>query len=476
MKKHISLLLASIMILSVLFSLSSCDLINKLLHGDDPQPVTYDKEPTINGILLSGYTIVYDNSGLDYNERAAEYIRDRAAARFNINLEIIDDDESKRENEIVVGETSREISTELNAECEGLEFAILASNGSIALEGDYFIIAAAAYFFMESYTSGSGYVASVPEEISIHQPIVKEAKNFIMLIGDGMGVYQTQLFDYMENSYDFSDGESIFYGYMLPSLGYCRTESLSGITDSAAGGTALSCGYKTINEYIGIDKDKNVLKSLTELASEMGKTGAVMSTETSTGATPSTFSVHVENRDNKSDIILAQFEATTKYGMIIDCGFDYYNKRYMKVIENHIEDTLGKISENENGFFLMYEEAHIDKHSHNNDMEKTFQALIRFNQAIARFMEFAFYNPDTFILITADHETGMLLPDENGVLKYGLDDHTAADVPIFAYGYGAELFNEITVENIQIAHTVAALMGDESFGDQSVYQSLTKAK
>jgi alkaline phosphatase len=45
---------------------------------------------------------------------------------------------------------------------------------------------------------------------------------------------------------------------------------------------------------------------------------------------------------------------------------------------------------------------------------------------------------------------------------------------IFAYGYGAEIFNGQNVENIQIAHTIAALMGEESFGDQSTYQSLTK--
>jgi alkaline phosphatase len=297
---------------------------------------------------------------------------------------------------------------------------------------------------MESYTSGSGYVASVPEEISIHQPIVKEAKNFIMLIGDGMGVYQTQLFDYMENSYDFSDGENIFYGYMLPYLGYSRTESLSGVTDSAAGGTALSCGYKTINEYVGIDKDKNVLKSLTELAFEMGKAGAVMSTENSTGATPSTFSVHVENRDDKSDIILAQFEATTKYGTVIDCGFDYYTKRYMKVIEDHIETTLDTVSANENGFFLMVEGSQIDTRAHENNIWAEVGEMRYFDNAIAVALNFVCNNPDTVLVITADHETGGLeLPqnltkDNVSECTYQDTGHTAANVPVFAIGYGTE--------------------------------------
>jgi alkaline phosphatase len=102
------------------------------------------------------------------------------------------------------------------------------------------------------------------------------------------------------------------------------------------------------------------------------------------------------------------------------------------------------------------------------------EAIVRFNQAIALFMEFAFYNPDTLVLITADHETGDLYPEEDGTLAYHYEDHTSADVYIFAYGYGAEIFNGVNIENIQIAHTFAAMMGDENFGDQSVYQSITK--
>jgi alkaline phosphatase len=363
----------------------------------------------------------------------------------------------------------------LDSETEGLQFSILANEGSIALEGNYFVIAAAAYFFMETYASSDGGENTVPESASIHDPIVKEAKNFILLIGDGMGYYQTKLFEYMEVTCNFSDGEDIFYGYMLPYIGSSRTASLSGITDSAAGGTALSCGIKTYNEYLGRDRDFNDVKNMTELAHELGKSAAVMSTETQKGATPSSFVVHANDRDDTASIIDGHIQATLKYGTIITCGFDYYTANYMKkVIDKRINETLDAVSKNENGFFLMYEEAYIDKHCHDNDMEKTFEALIRFNQAIARFMEFAFYNPDTFVLITADHETGRLLPNESGMLQYNYDDHSEADVPVFAYGYGAELFDGITVENIQIAHTIAALMGEENFGDQSVYQSLTK--
>jgi alkaline phosphatase len=121
----------------------------------------------------------------------------------------------------------------------------------------------------------------------------------------------------------------------------------------------------------------------------------------------------------------------------------------------------------DNGFFALIESSHIDKHCHKNDINKTYDVVVRFNQAIARFMEFAFYHPDTFVLITSDHETGGLAPDENGNLAYSTEDHSAEDVPVFAWGYGADAIDGKTVENIEIAKLFASLMGVENFGDQS---------
>ncbi len=462
MKNKISLLLVILIVISSLAVLSSCG--------------KYMRQPTINGVKLSKYVIVYDEQELDYNKRAAEYIKNTAQARYGVDLEIIDDNFDKKAHEIVVGETSRPISATLNVETEGVEFSILAKEGSIALEGDYFVIAAAAYYFMETFALTDAQVSSVPEVAEVHQPIVKEAKNYILLIGDGMGVYQTKIFDYMDEKSEFSDGEDIFFGYMLPYIGESRTESLSGITDSAAGGTALACGIKTYNKYLGLDGDKNPVKSLTELAHELGMSAGVMSTETETGATPSAFVVHIEDRDKSSEIYKAHVDAIAKYGTIVDCGYDYTTASRLSVIESYIEENLSTLSANENGFFLMYEEAYIDKKCHNNNLNDLYNMVARFNQAIGRFMEFAFYNPDTFVLITADHETGELYPEEDGTLKFHFDDHSAEDVLIFAYGDGAELFDGVNIENIQIAHTIAAFMGDENFGDQSVYQSLTKGK
>lgn len=459
MKKIVCLLL----ILSFAISLVSCEVLG--LKGGK-----------INGVNLKDYSIVYSDEDLDYSKRAAEYIQAQILERTKVEIALVEDSEAPAtEHEIVVGNTERDISKKLDADTTGLEFAILADGGDIALEGDYFIIAAAAYFFIESYVPEAGYDAEIPEKVSIHTPIVEKAKNFIMLIGDGMGINQTRMFEYIDTELEYSDGEDIFYGYLLPYQGEAFTASLSGVTDSAAGGTALACGRKTYNGYVGRDRNQKDIKSLTELAFEKGMSAGVMSTESKTGATPAAFSAHADARGDTSGIILSQFETTSKYGTIIDCSFDYYDERYINnSVEKHITDTLKKLEENEKGFFLMYEEAHIDKHSHNNELDRAYMALVRFNQAIGRFMEYAFYNPDTFILITADHETGDLYPNAQGELKYHSTNHTGKNVPIFAYGYGAELFDGVKIQNIQIAHTIAHFMGDDNFGDQTYYTYLGK--
>ena len=53
----------------------------------------------------------------------------------------------------------------------------------------------------------------------------------------------------------------------------------------------------------------------------------------------------------------------------------------------------------------------------------------------------------------------MLKPDENGNLSYNYDDHTSADVQIFAYGHKADLFDGVTIENIQIARKDIYIQG-----------------
>ena len=471
-----------ISLLLVLCILAAC-APNNLPDADTSPNDTVTNEETlpppesaiVNGKELSEFTIVYSANDADYSKRAAEYIQKMIKEKANIDLPVITDTSSQTTKyEIVVGETSRDISKELDADTTGMQFAMLADDDQIALEGDHFVIAAAAYYFIETYITADKFYADVPTTVSICEPIVKEAQNYIFLIGDGMGPYQTKLFDYMDipTENNFSDNEDIFYGYMFPYQGFAKTSSLSGVTDSAAGGTALATGYRTINGYVGINSAKKEVQSLTELASSLGMSTAVLSTDAATGATPAAFSTHVEDRGMTIEITKQQIFLRRDHGTIVIGGLNNYEPAKVKELQNTVLSTIDKLDDNEKGFFMMYEEGYIDKHSHKNEMDNTFLAVLRFNQVIATVMEYAFYNPNTFVIMTADHETGDLRPDSTGALKYNSENHSGANVPVFAYGYGAECFNEKTVVNVQIPKTIAYLWGVESFGDPGLAGAL----
>ncbi|MBQ3014635.1 MAG: alkaline phosphatase [Clostridia bacterium] len=419
--------------------------------------------PFLCGDALFSYVIVYDEHASDYTVRAAEYIAAEIEARTGILLPVMPIDASDTENahEIVVGETVRPISQDLNAPTEGMEFALLANEDHVAIEGDYFIIAAAAYYFVQTCIPTSVFDVDVPQTVSICAPIVQKAKSFILLVGDGMGPNQTKLFEAYKNANiaDYSDGEDFFYGYLFPHIGEAKTNSLSGVTDSAAAGTALASGYKTVNGYIGKDGNKNDVPSLTELAAGKGKATAVMSTEAQTGATPASFSAHANSRNDSADILASQAKLIEDCGTVIDCNYNFYTDAEIEALRAAILKNLASLSLDEDGFFLLYEEAYIDKHCHSNDTTKTYLAMLRFNQAIALFMEYAFYHPDTMVIITADHETGGLQIDNNGEFQYTSGSHTATNVPVFAYGADAAVFDGAIIENVQIPKTIAALFG-----------------
>ena len=175
---------------------------------------------SINGVGLKEFSIVYSAEDADYSLRAAEYIQAQVLAVTGIELPIVEDSDAPvGEYEIVVGNTDRPISERLDEQTENVQFSMLVEEKQIALEGDYFIIAAAAYYFVETYVTSKNFEAAIPLGASVHDPIVKEAKNYILLIGDGMGENHTRIFEYFENNVEYGDGEDIFYGYYLP---HCR--------------------------------------------------------------------------------------------------------------------------------------------------------------------------------------------------------------------------------------------------------------
>jgi len=68
------------------------------------------------------------------------------------------------------------------------------------------------------------------------------------------------------------------------------------------------------------------------------------------------------------------------------------------------DKALQVLNRNANGFVLMIEAASIDKQAHNMDSERWILDTIEFDYAIARAKAFQEANPDTLVIITADHE------------------------------------------------------------------------
>lgn len=323
----------------------------------------------------------------------------------------------------------------------------------------------------------------------------EKPKNVIIMIGDGMGPNDITLCEkYGQNNFEF--------GMILNKLEnhgtattYCND---SAITDSAASGTALATGVKTNLEYIGMDPNKNVLKNISEIARENGKKVGIITNDSILGATPSAFSVHAENRNDASVIANAYMDNLPD--VLIGHEFSEFRKalssenrttlqeyaftRNMYDINNDISTTenldlplitfsnegifkagsddlaiaaeIGlKRLNNKDGFFLLIENTGTDDAGHANDINGKIKAVNIFERAIAVVLKFMKENPDTLLIITSDHETGgVQLPEGNSAPDNSLftsEEHTAADVRVFAVGKGAEYFKNKKVDNTDIA-------------------------
>ncbi|NLB55849.1 MAG: alkaline phosphatase, partial [Lentisphaerae bacterium] len=144
-------------------------------------------------------------------------------------------------------------------------------------------------------------------------------KNIILLIGDGMGFGQlTAAFHEYE-----AKGQSLVLSSM-PVAGFSVTRSASSlVTDSAAGATALSSGSRTNNGVIALTPDGKQLKTILEIARDMGKSTGLTTTDRITGATPSGFVAHVKNR-GMGEEIAGQIVASR-----INIAFGYENRFFV---------------------------------------------------------------------------------------------------------------------------------------------------
>jgi alkaline phosphatase len=306
-------------------------------------------------------------------------------------------------------------------------------------------------------------IAAFAVVVAFAQP---KAKYVFYFIGDGMGVNQVNAAETYLGALEGRIGIKPLCFPSFPSSAVVNTQSsTNGVTDSAAGGTALASGNKTHNGTLGMLDDLTTnVKSIAEQARDEGYAVGISTTVSIDHATPGAFYAHVKNRgeyhkiglqliESKFDFFAGSeflkpnkdgenlFELVTKGGYTIARGLKDYKKKCKKAdkivlfqteeaakvntsclpyaLDRKADDlTLKQICENgidfllkkkKKGFFFMLEGGKIDWACHSNDAAGFISELVDMDEAVKVAFDFYKKHPDeTLIVITADHETGGL--------------------------------------------------------------------
>ena len=102
-------------------------------------------------------------------------------------------------------------------------------------------------------------------------------------------------------------------------IGTQRTSSNSSfITDSAAAGTALATGHKTINGQISVDVNKKPVGAIGEALKLLGYTVGLVVTTSVGDATPCVWVSHAESRSDQDLIVEQMVGQTHPMGPVAD--------------------------------------------------------------------------------------------------------------------------------------------------------------
>lgn len=372
----------------------------------------------------------------------------------------------------------------------------------ILLISGYFSFAQDQYLKAKPDTTGKIYYGTDVYKVKSYSQKFKseKPKNIILLIGDGMGI--SQVFAGLTANRGHLNLENFKH------IDFSKTQSADNyITDSAAGGTAISTGVKTKNGSIGVDAQGKPVKTILEEASEKGLATGLVSTSAITHATPASFISHQAGRSMYEEIA-ADF-LKTNIDVFIGGGYNHFTKRAdgrnlvneLKAKGYQVETDIntitkvrkgklagltakehnGRISErgdmlpvtaetafnilekDEDGFFIMIEGSQIDWGGHAKSTVYVVEEMLDFDKTIGKALDFASGNKETLVIVTADHETGgMAITGGNmdkGIVEgtFPAGDHTAVMVPVFAYGPGAEEFTEI-MENTDLHRKMQKLL------------------
>ncbi len=162
-----------------------------------------------------------------------------------------------------------------------------------------------------------------------------EPRNVILLIGDGMGPEAVGLAIYYNRFMNGMDKRLNMERLMAAgNTGYCLTYQYGTVvTDSASAGTALASGVKTRDAIIGKDHDGRSMKTLVDIARQLGKSAGVISNTRLTHATPAAFYAHVVHRDRENEIAV-QLVEQGDLAVALSGGAQHFIPAGMKV-EDH---------------------------------------------------------------------------------------------------------------------------------------------
>jgi alkaline phosphatase len=332
-------------------------------------------------------------------------------------------------------------------------------------------------------------------------------KNIILFIGDGMGLAQVTAARTVKGSLNL---ETFKVG------GFSITQCADGyITDSAAGGTALLTGSKTNAGSVSLSPFGDTLKTVAEHAEERGKATGLVVTSSLTDATPASFLTHVRSRDLQGDI--AEQMARSGAEVLFGGGLGYFlprsdprsgrqdqkellaelrkkgpvalnpedfhalgrpraaaallalwdippaNERPVSLSEMTAK-ALEILSADREGFFLLVEGSQIDWNGHDNDSDGLILEAMDFDDAVEAGLSFLSRNPNTLVVVTADHESGGYTLLDGSVSEkkitqthFSTDSHTGTMVPIFAAGPESGRFGGIH-DNTFIGKTLIELV------------------
>ncbi len=341
-------------------------------------------------------------------------------------------------------------------------------------------------------------------------------RNIILFVADGFGFAHLTAARAAQHGID---GEGVWDRFEASS--WQRAHPATGLlTDSAASATAMSTGHATFNGAVGVGPEGQALLTLLEVAQELGHQTGVVTDSYVWDATPAAFAAHVSDRDESAEILrqLGRSQLDVLMGELEDLGEDgnpewdesvallaesfavsgpepsaleevrlqpsgtqvvaLFEEDQVTDLESSptlpamVDVALERLRVSGGPFALVVESEECDSASHNNDFPRVLRGLAAIEQTLGLLLDFAEARGDTLVVFTADHETGALAittdPSNLALAAlWGSDGHSAAPVPVLAYGPGANTFT-MPRANWQLGRDLHALLRGGAASDAVV--------